>query len=239
MIIIRWIMILDKQYRLLLPQLWAAKIYTYGYNVIADPPSAYTDLSPTLYPISALSSSGGSSSKGGSSCFAGNNARGWDEGYLRGHSWWPRVGSRCQWRDPLLRSGVRPPSGQQGECSLRSHHYWEWTWRDVTMTKNLILPAGVCGFSVPLVYAFQVSVGDCIMTINGQEKVSSVKQPEGHISCARRIYYYSYCCYDYYYNNDKNCINPPYPPWEYMWLSFYSLINSSSVNSSSSLVYPK
>ena len=61
----------------------SSQIYTYGYNVIADPPSAYTDLSPTLYPISAPSSSGGSSSKGGSSCFAGTEIVTMQSGEMR------------------------------------------------------------------------------------------------------------------------------------------------------------
>jgi hypothetical protein len=42
------------------------------------------------------------------------------------------------------------------------------------MTMNHILPAGTCGPSLPLMYASQVTIGDCIMTISGQEKVVSV-----------------------------------------------------------------
>ena len=47
--------------------------------------------------------------------------------------------------------------------------------RDVKMTKDHVLPAGQCGSVLPLVYASHVSVGDCIMTVSGEEKVSAVE----------------------------------------------------------------
>ena len=46
---------------------------------------------------------------------------------------------------------------------------------DVKMTSKHILPSGVCGTSLPLVYASKVSVGDCIQTVSGQEEVSKVE----------------------------------------------------------------
>jgi hypothetical protein len=53
--------------------------------------------------------------------------------------------------------------------------------RDVKMTLNHILPAGVCGFSspLPLVYASDVSIGDCIQTLSGEEKVSMIQHVRG------------------------------------------------------------
>ena len=51
--------------------------------------------------------------------------------------------------------------------------------RDVMMTKSHILPAGQCGAVLPLVYASQVSVGDCIMTVSGEENVASVDTVQG------------------------------------------------------------
>lgn len=51
--------------------------------------------------------------------------------------------------------------------------------RDIKVTKNHILPAGVCGMDLPLVYASHVSMGDCIMTVSGQEKVYSVATVRG------------------------------------------------------------
>ena len=47
--------------------------------------------------------------------------------------------------------------------------------RDVKMTHDHILPAGVCGSSLPLVYASKIVVGDCIQTVSGEEKVSMVE----------------------------------------------------------------
>ena len=52
------------------------------------------------------------------------------------------------------------------------------TGRDIKMTMNHIVPAGVCGTALPLVYASKVTAGDCINTITGQEKVTSVMTVE-------------------------------------------------------------
>jgi hypothetical protein len=48
--------------------------------------------------------------------------------------------------------------------------------RDIKMTKSHILPAGACNTAsfLPLVYAKDVKVGDCVMTVSGEERVSAV-----------------------------------------------------------------
>jgi Hint module len=48
--------------------------------------------------------------------------------------------------------------------------------RDIKMTANHIIPSGVCGntASLSLSYARNVNVGDCIMTVSGEERVSAV-----------------------------------------------------------------
>jgi Hint module len=51
--------------------------------------------------------------------------------------------------------------------------------RDVKMTPNHILASGVCGSTLPLVYASKVSVGNCIQTVSGEEKVSMVESVRG------------------------------------------------------------
>ena len=53
--------------------------------------------------------------------------------------------------------------------------------RDIKMTQNHILPAGACKSSttMPLIYASQVSVGDCIQTVSGEQKVSKVATVRG------------------------------------------------------------
>ena len=51
--------------------------------------------------------------------------------------------------------------------------------RDVKVTKNHVLPAGACGSVLPLVYASKVCVGECIMTVSGEERVSAVESVRG------------------------------------------------------------
>ena len=49
--------------------------------------------------------------------------------------------------------------------------------RDIKMTKSHVLPAGACGSSspLPLKYASQVTGSDCVTTVAGEERVSSVE----------------------------------------------------------------
>lgn len=51
--------------------------------------------------------------------------------------------------------------------------------RDVKMTLNHVIPAGLCGSALPLVHASKVSAGECIMTVSGQEVVESVTIVQG------------------------------------------------------------
>ena len=48
--------------------------------------------------------------------------------------------------------------------------------RDIKMTKSHVLPAGACGSTspLPLKHASQVTVSDCLTTVAGEERVSSV-----------------------------------------------------------------
>lgn len=72
---------------------------------------------------------------------------------------------------------VYVPYGPNQDTALFAHIITKN--RDIKITMNHVLPAGTCGSSLPLVYASQVAVGDCIMTIAGQEKVSSVLSVKG------------------------------------------------------------
>ena len=51
------------------------------------------------------------------------------------------------------------------------------------MTKNHILPCGVCGSSalhpLPLISAAQINVGDCVLTVSGEERVRAVEITRG------------------------------------------------------------
>lgn len=50
---------------------------------------------------------------------------------------------------------------------------------DVKMTKSHILPAGKCGSVLPLVHASKVIVGDCILSVSGEEKVMEIELISG------------------------------------------------------------
>lgn len=65
------------------------------------------------------------------------------------------------------------PHRANKEVALFAHISTD-TGRDLKMTMNHLVPAGVCGSSLPLIYASKVTVGDCINTITGQEKIVSV-----------------------------------------------------------------
>jgi hypothetical protein len=52
--------------------------------------------------------------------------------------------------------------------------------KDLKMTKNHILPSGLCGSTLPLVHASKVVIGDCVQSISGQEKVTSIDIVKGH-----------------------------------------------------------
>ena len=73
---------------------------------------------------------------------------------------------------------VYVPHGANKEIALFAHITTE-SGRDLKMTMNHILPAGVCGSTLPLVYASEVSVGSCIQTVSGEEKVSMVESLRG------------------------------------------------------------
>ena len=56
--------------------------------------------------------------------------------------------------------------------------------RDLTMTANHLLPAGACTTTssvtaLPFVAAADVTVGDCVLTVDGHERVVSVGKVEG------------------------------------------------------------
>jgi len=55
------------------------------------------------------------------------------------------------------------------------------TGRDVKMTANHVLPAGACETpaALPYVAASAVSVGDCVQTVTGRERVVSVSTAAG------------------------------------------------------------
>ena len=53
--------------------------------------------------------------------------------------------------------------------------------RDIKMTGSHIIPSGPCGTTspLPLTYAKNVRVADCVMTVSGEERVSAVENVQG------------------------------------------------------------
>ena len=142
-------------------------------NVVATPTAA-PSAAPSAAPILPYTLP--------SSCFAGSETVTMESGELKAISS-VRVGDRVLAANAAGKTVASPvvyvPHGANKESALFAHIATEK--RDVKMTKNHILPAGVCGSTLSLVYASQVTVGDCIQTVDGQEKVSSVEvvQSEG------------------------------------------------------------
>jgi Hint module len=71
------------------------------------------------------------------------------------------------------------PHKRNKQSALFTHITTE-SGRDVKMTRNHILPSGVCGSSpMPLIHASEVKAGNCIMTVSGEEKVYMVEKIQG------------------------------------------------------------
>ena len=144
-------------------------------------PSFAPSPAPT-FPAPTATPSASPSSKIPSSCFAGSETVTMESGEVKAISS-VRVGDRVLAANTAGKTVVSPvvyvPHGANKENALFVHI--STNNRDVKMTNNHILPAGVCGSTLPLVYASQVTVGDCIQTVSGQEKVSSIEvvQSEG------------------------------------------------------------
>jgi hypothetical protein len=83
-------------------------------------------------------------------------------------------------RQTVFSEVVFVPHGANTDSALFTH-ITTTQGRDIKMTRSHVIPAGSCGsiFPLPDVYASYVAVGDCIMTVLGMEKVSSVGTVQG------------------------------------------------------------
>ena len=131
-------------------------------------------------------SSSSSSDYGGSgakSCFAGTEAVTLESGESKTISD-VRVGDRVLAADIFGKTHfsdvIFVPHGANAHTAVFAH-ITTAEGRDIKMTQNHILPAGVCGSStpMPLVYASTVQVGDCILTLSGEEKVTTTENIKG------------------------------------------------------------
>jgi Hint module len=136
-------------------------------------------------PVSAIPSSTSSppSSGDGKACFAGSET----VTLLSGESTLiseVRAGDRVLAADSSRRTlyseVVFVPHGTNTDSALFTHITTE-KGRDIKMTGTHIIPSGACDSASPLpdVYASSVTVGSCIMTVSGMEKVSAKETVQG------------------------------------------------------------
>jgi predicted extracellular nuclease len=116
-------------------------------------------------------------------CFAGSETLHLESGEVRAISD-VRVGDRVLSADAAGRTSysdvVFVPHRTNSDDALFSH-ITTASGRDIKMTPSHIILAGPChsSASLPLTYASSVSVGDCVMTISGEDMVSTVETVQG------------------------------------------------------------
>jgi Hint module len=141
---------------------------------------------PTPVPTSAAVSSAKSptsSSESPKACFAGSETVSLESGEVKLISE-VRAGDRVLGPDAscqtVFSEVVFVPHEANKDSALFTH-ITSKQGRDIKMTHSHILPAGVCGSSLPLpdVFASSVTIGDCIMTVTGMEEVSEVETVQG------------------------------------------------------------
>jgi Hint module len=117
------------------------------------------------------------------SCFAGSETLHLESGEVRAISD-VRVGDRVLAADAAGRTSysdvVYVPHSANSDDALFTHIITA-SGRDVKMTPSHIISAGPChsSASLPLKYASSVSVGDCVMTVSGEDMVSTVATVQG------------------------------------------------------------
>lgn len=169
-------------------------MYTYYAGGVSSPstssvpiPSVSPNAAPSMpfpnaAPSGAIAAASGSGSTSSSKdCFAGSET-------LIMESGGSKAMSSIQVGDRVLAANAEgkthfsevvfiPHGGNSDEATFI--YATTETGRDLKMTLNHILPAGICGTTLSLKFASKVSVGDCINTISGQEKVSIVQSVRG------------------------------------------------------------
>jgi hypothetical protein len=147
----------------------------------ATPNAAPSVPSPNAGPAGATASVPAGSSTSSKDCFAGSETLIMESGGLSAMSS-IRVGDRVLAAnaegETHFSEVVFIPHGANKDEATFIYATTE-NGRDLKLTMNHVLPAGVCGTTLSLKYASKVSVGDCINTISGQEKVSMVQSVRG------------------------------------------------------------
>ena len=117
------------------------------------------------------------------SCFAGSETLHLESGEVRAISD-VRVGDRVLSADAAGRTSysdvVFMPHRANSDDAFFSHITIA-SGRDIKMTHSHIILAGPCHSSapLPLTYASSVSVGDCVMTVSGEDMASTVENVQG------------------------------------------------------------
>ena len=134
------------------------------------------------YAYTSATSYSSSSSKR-KSCFAGSETLHLESGEVRAISD-VRVGDRVLAADAAGRTSysdvVYVPHRANSDDAVFTH-ITTASGRDIKMTPSHIILAGPChsSASLPLTYASSVSVGDCVMTVSGEDMVSTVETVQG------------------------------------------------------------
>jgi hypothetical protein len=141
----------------------------------------------SLFSYSTYTPTSSSSSKSSignlKACFAGSETLSLESGEVRAISD-IRVGDRVLSADAAGRTSysdvVYVPHRANSDNALFTH-ITTASGRDIKMTPSHIILAGPChsSASLPLTYASSVSVGDCVMTMSGEDIVSTVKTVQG------------------------------------------------------------
>ena len=138
---------------------------------------SYSTYTPTS------SSSSKSSADKLKACFAGSETLSLESGGLRAISD-VRMGDRVLSADAAGRTSysdvVFMPHRANSDDAFFSH-ITTASGRDIKMTHSHIILAGPCHSSapLPLTYASSVSVGDCVMTVSGEDMASTVENVQG------------------------------------------------------------
>jgi predicted extracellular nuclease len=117
------------------------------------------------------------------SCFAGSETLHLESGEVRAISD-VRVGDRVLSADAAGRTSfsdvVYVPHMANSDNALLTH-ITTASGCDIKMTPSHIILAGPChsSASLPLTYASSVSVGECVMTVSGEDMVSTVETVQG------------------------------------------------------------
>ena len=143
----------------------------------------YLKYSYSTYTPTTSSSSSKSSSDKQNACFAGSETLSLESGEVRAISD-VRVGDRVLAADAAGRTSysdvVYVPHRANSDDALFTH-ITTASGRDIKMTPSHIILAGPChsSASLPLTRASSVSVGECVMTVSGEDMVSTVEAVQG------------------------------------------------------------